>query len=149
MQVTQSVSIAASKSQVWAAISDLDNAKVMISGIADLEVLERPESGLVGLKWRETRVMWGKEATEVMWITEAQENQYYCTRAESHGSVYATRLSLQEVNQSTELTMAFTAQAETLMAKVLSFIMGPMIRKSLATALSQDLNDIKAFVESQ
>lgn len=46
---------------------------------------ENTASGLVGLKWRETRMLFGKEATAEKWITDAVENECYKTRAESDG----------------------------------------------------------------
>lgn len=42
----------------------------MVSGIISLNILHQPEDGLVGLKWEETRKMFGKEASETMWITD-------------------------------------------------------------------------------
>ncbi|NQZ10526.1 MAG: hypothetical protein HRT35_25515 [Algicola sp.] len=43
--------------------------------------------------------------------------------------------------------MSFTAQPQTFMAKVLSFIMAPMMKGSMNKMLAKDLSDIKAFVE--
>jgi len=91
--------------------------------------------------------MFGKEATEVMWITDAAENDYYCTRAESHGSIYKTRLSLDEDGDRTRLTMAFTGEPQTMGAKVMSFFMGGLMKGSMEKELLKDLTDIKKFVE--
>jgi len=44
-----------------------------------IEVLEKPDAGFVGFKWKETRKMFGKEATEIMWITDSVENEYFST----------------------------------------------------------------------
>ena len=65
----------------------------MISGIEKIEVLEKPSHGLVGLKWEETRIMFGKTAIEIMWITEAEDNSHYQTRAEHRNVVYISKLS--------------------------------------------------------
>jgi hypothetical protein len=112
-----------------------------------IEILEKPKTGIDGLKWRETRKMFGKEATEVMWVTESVENEYYCTRAESHGSVYITRLSLNESKGVTTLTMSFSGEPQTLIAKLLSAIMSKFIKNSIEKELRKDLNDIKNHVE--
>src|SRR5687768_2543408 len=93
MKVHAQVHIRAPKEAVWKTITDIKNAPNRISGIQKVEVLEQPPSGVVGLKWRETRTMFGKSATEVMWITKAVENSYYETRAESHGAIYHSRMS--------------------------------------------------------
>ena len=87
------VDIDAPKNAVWHAISDIENAATNIDGIQKIEVLERPAAGLVGLKWKETRKMFGKEATETMWITEAVENDYYQAHAESCGCHYISTSS--------------------------------------------------------
>lgn len=136
--------------KVWQAVSKIEGCADFISGILQLEVLKRPEQGLVGLKWRETRKMFGQEASETMWITEAVENRYYCTRAENHGAIYTTRLQL-EPNSSatTRLSMSFEATSESLWVRLISKLMTPLIKGSMIKALKQDLEDIKAFVESR
>ena len=82
-----------------------------------------------------------------MWITESVENEYYCTRAESHGSIYVTRLSLSESAGVTTLTMAFSGEAQTFVARILSTMMGAFINKSMTKELQKDLLDIKNYVE--
>ena len=149
MQCSTSIEISKPKADVWKAVTDIPNAVGMISGILSVEVLENPEAGLVGFKWKETRKMFGKEATEIMWITDAADNEYYCTRAESHGSVYKTRLSLNDDDGNTRLTMAFTGEPQTMGAKILSFVMGGFMKGSMEKELRKDLTDIKNFVEQR
>lgn len=149
MMVTVDIEINAPASSVWQAITDIEHCQGMIAGILNIEILEKPADSLVGLKWRETREMFGKETTETMWVTEAQDTAYYCTRAESHGSVYLTRLDLKPQNDITSLTMTFTAEAQSLVAKIMSFIMRPLITGSIKKALTGDLQDIKHFVENK
>ena len=147
MIVTVEIAINESKDSVWKAITDIEKCESMISSIMKINILDKPSDSLVGLRWEETREMFGKEATETMWITESVVNEYYCTRAESRGSVYVTRLSLTKSGSNTLLTMAFSGIAQTNFAKILSFLMGPLIRKSIKKALMKDLEDIKEFVE--
>ena len=149
MRCSTSIEISKPKAEVWNAVTDIPNAVGMISGIISVEVLENPETGLVGFKWKETRKMFGKEATEIMWITDAGENEYYCTRAESHGSVYKTRLSLNDDDGNTRLTMAFTGEPQTMGAKILSFVMGGFMKGSMEKELQKDLVDIRNFVEQR
>ncbi len=51
---------------VWQVLTDLDNAADTLSGVIRIERLAG-EGYAVGTKWRETRKMMGKEATEDMW----------------------------------------------------------------------------------
>src|SRR5262249_33006097 len=62
MLVEVQVTINASKEAVWAAITNIENASETISGIEKIEVVEEPANGLVGLRWRETRMLFGKPA---------------------------------------------------------------------------------------
>ena len=148
MNLSVHIDINRSKEKVWAAITDIEHCDEMISAITKLNIIKKPNSGLVGLTWQETRIMFGQESSETMWITECVENDYYCTRAESHGAVYLTRLALQESDGLTRLTMTFTGQAQTLLAKLLSGLMNVFIVGSMKKALLKDLQDIKQFVES-
>ena len=147
MKLSVDIEIEKPKEDVWAVITDIENCDNFISAIIDLKILNKPENGLVGLKWQETRLMFGKQASEAMWITEAVENQYYATRAESHGSVYISRLSLSETGSNTLLTISFTAEAQKLLVKIVSACMGVFIKSSMKKALYKDLEDIKKYIE--
>lgn len=148
MNVNVEIEISEPKATVWRAITDFDHWSTMISGIKDIDIVNLPEEGIVGLKWKETRLMFGKEAVETMWITEAIANHHYCTRAESHGSVYITRLSVSDLGQHTLLSMSFTSKAQSLLVEILSACMGPFIKSSMKKFLLKDLVDIKNFVEN-
>jgi hypothetical protein len=149
MKIEVQIEIAASKEDVWRAITNIEGSADTIGAIEQVEVLERPDAGLVGLKWRETRNLFGKTATEVMWITDAAENQFYQTRAESHGSVYVSRLAIAENDAGVTLTMGFEGTPQTTAAKLMSATMGKMFKGATEKALRQDLQDIKAAVEGR
>lgn len=149
MKLSVQVEINDSKERVWNAISDIENSVHMISGIEKIEVLEKPEADFVGFKWRETRTMFGKEATEVMWITDSVENDYYQTRAESHGSVYISRLSVADSGDGCILTMGFDGEPQTVGAKIMDALTGFIFKSATIKALQKDLEDIKATVEKK
>jgi hypothetical protein len=73
MLVEVQVTINGFKAAIWAAITNIAIAAETISGIENIEVLEKPANGLVGLRWRETRTLFGKPATAEKWITDAVE----------------------------------------------------------------------------
>ena len=95
MLVEAQETINGSKAAIWAVITNIGNSSEIISGIEKIEVLEKPANGLVGLKWRETRILFGKSATVEKWITDAVENEFYKTRAEDGGFVFVTTMSFQ------------------------------------------------------
>src|SRR5262245_30746324 len=120
MFVEAQVTINGSKAAIWKAITDIENASEAISGIENIEVLDKPASGLVGLKWRETRMLFGKPATAEKWITDAAENQFYKTRAEDRGFVYLTTLRISESNGGMTLTSSHDSQPQGIVAKLMS-----------------------------
>ena len=147
MALEVEVTIEGPKEDVWNVITDIENAPDAITGIEKIEILEKPSDGLVGLKWQETRTLFGRTATEIMWITDAVENEMYKTRAESHGAVYITSLVVSNQDAKTRLTMEFDAAPQTLSAKVMAAITSIFFKKATKKALMQDLIDIKAAVE--
>lgn len=148
MRVGAEVDVAAPKHVVWNIITNIDEAQHTITAIEKIEVLERPPQGLLGLKWRETRTMFGKTAIEVMTVTEVEEGTHYCTEAESHGSAYFSKLSVAEVGDATRLTMTFRGEAQSFGAKVMSAVLGPLFKGATEKAMRQDLLDIKAKAEA-
>ena len=121
---------------------------LIFSGIENVEILEHPKDSLVGLKWIETRTMFGKTATETMWVTEAEENHYYQTRAENHGAIYISRLEITEENGQNFLSMSFDGQAQSFGARIMSVIFGFLMKGATKKMIQQDLEDIKKVVES-
>ena len=147
MIVEAQVTINGSKAAIWAAITNIECASQIISGIAKLEVLEKPANGLVGLKWRETRLLFGKPATAEKWITEAVENEYYKTRAEDGGFVFITTKRISETRDGLTLTEIHESLPQGIVAKLMSLPMGLFFKRVAQKAVQQDLNDIQAVVE--
>ncbi len=92
--------------------------------------------------------MFGKEATEVMEITQWRPPHEYVTSVQSHGSDYRCTLRVEPAAAGSTLSFHFTATPLTLMAKVMSALMGPLMRGAITKALQGDLNAIKAACEA-
>ncbi len=147
MLVEVQVTIEGSKAAVWTAITNIEHASDIITGIEKVEVLEKPAHGLVGLKWRETRMLFGKPASADKWITDAVENEFYKTRAEDNGFVFLSTLRLAEAGGGITLTSIHDSKPQGFMARLMLIPMGLFFRGVAKKALLQDLNDIKATVE--
>ena len=146
MIVEAQVTINASKAAVWAVIANIEHAAEIISGIEKIEVVEKPATGLVGLKWKETRMLFGKPATVEKWITEAQENEFYTTRAEQDGFVFITTNRI----TGSDGSVAFTAIHETIpqgFAAKLKALPMVFLKGVIKKAILQDLEDIKASAQ--
>lgn len=147
MLVEAQVTINGSKAAIWAAITDIENAAETISGIEKVEVVEKPSDGLVGLRWRETRMLFGKPATAEKWITDAAENEFYKTRAESDGFVFLSTMSIAESSGGITLTSLHDSQPQGLVARLMSIPMRLVFKGVAKKAILQDLHDIKSAVE--
>ena len=152
------VDINAPMAKVWHTICDIEHSASNISGIDEIEVLEQPttDGSIVGLKWKETRIMFGKEATETMWIIDAVENDYYKVQAESCGCQYISIMRVSEVEEAggstataatTRLTMSHETIPQTFIAKLLNLPMGWLMKGYMEEMIKKDLEDIKAKVE--
>ena len=148
MIVEAKVIINGSRAAIWAAITDIENAAKIMSGIEKIEILEKPSNGLVGLKWRETRMLFGEPAAVEKWITDAAENEFYKTRAESPGFVFLSTIRISENSGGITLTSSHDYKPQGIVARLQSI---PMIlfRGVMKKAILQDLNDIKAAVERE
>jgi hypothetical protein len=138
MIVETQVAINGSKAAIWAAITNIENASEIISGIENIEVLERPANGLVGLRWRETRMLFGKPATAEKWITDAAENEFYKTRAEDNGFVFLSTMSISESSSGIMLTSSHVSEPQGIAAKLMSIPMGLFFKGVAKKALMQD-----------
>lgn len=147
MIVKAQVTINGSRAALWAAITNIENAAEIIRGIEKIEVIEKPANGLVGLRWRETRMLFGKPATVEKWITEAAANEFYRTRAEDGGFVFLTTKSISEGSGGMTLTEAHESKPQGIVARLMSIPMVLFFRGVVRKALLQDLNDIKTAVE--
>jgi uncharacterized membrane protein len=147
MLVEAQIDISGPKAAVWAAIADIENAPEIISGIERVEVVEKPARGLVGLRWRETRLLFGKPATVEKWITDAAENEFYKTRAESDGFVFLTTMSIVERRDASTLTSSHESLPQTMAARLQSIPMALFFKGVIRRAILKDLSDIKSNVE--
>ncbi|MEX0171662.1 SRPBCC family protein [Streptomyces sp. LMG1-1-1.1] len=142
--------VAASPGRVWEAITDLRDLPRVLSGVERVEVLTEGVFG-VGTRWRETRRMLGKEATEEMTVTECEAPDRYVTVAESHGMHYVSALSLtSDGGGGTTLRMAFSARpAQGRTPGLVARLLARFGAKAVAKALAKDLSDIANAVESR
>ena len=147
MIVEAQVTIDGSRDAIWAVIADIENTSAIINGIERIEILDKPASGLVGLRWRETRMLFGKPATVEKWITEAAENEFYQTRAEDNGFVFLTTMRIAEDGGDIVLISRHETRPQGFVARLQSIPMKLLFKGVIKKAILQDLNDIKSAVE--
>jgi len=151
MNISVDIEIEKPLEVVWKNICNIKKADKMISAITRLKILEEPdeEGSLLGLKWRETRKVFGKESDETMWIINYQHLSSYTTRAENHGAVYTSTLSVKEIGENTLLTMAFSSTSDSRWMRIVAVVMGFFVKRSMTKMLDKDLLEIKQFIEKK
>lgn len=146
MTVEAHITINATKAAVWAATTDIERFAELLSGVENIELMEKPATVLVGLKWKETRILFGKEATVEKWISEAKENEFYKTQAEQDGFVFITTNRIAGSDGNVTPTGIHETQPQGFATKLKSL---PMVffKGAIRKAILQDLNDVKKAVE--
>ena len=133
---------------VWAIITDLDRSPEIIDGIDSIERLDTGSGFDVGTRWRETRTMFGRQATEELEITAVEPGTSYTVEADGHGAHYVATMSLEPVGDRTRLNMTFEAQPDGLVSKVMANTLGRLMLGSTRKALQRDLDDIASAATS-
>jgi len=141
-----STTIDAPPEDVWAHLVDIERYPELISGIKGVEKQTEGPVG-VGTRFRETRVMFGKEATEEMEFAAVDPPRSFELVAESHGARHLTTTSLAPESGGTRVEMTFETTPVKLLAKLMMPLSGLML-KSCRKAMEQDLADVKAAIES-
>ena len=148
MKVVVKIEINAPIDKVFEYFSDVQKIGERIEGIKKVEILSKEKSG-AGLKWRETRVMFGKEATEEMWITAFSPPISYSVDAESHGMKYHSVYTFNEVGNGTTVEMVFEGTPVSVGAKLTAPLFNLVFKSSTKKALKKDMEDLKALLEKQ
>ena len=133
--------------RVFALATDFANAPDAIEAITKVEMLTQGPVGK-GTRFRETRKMFGREVTEEMEVTSFEPPSHYTLGCESGGCRYHSELRFERSGAGTDVSLTFDAVPLTLLAKVLSVVMRPMM-KSMAKACAKDLADMKKLLEDQ
>jgi len=132
--------------RVFAAATDFQNLPKFIRGIKKVEMLTDGPVG-AGARFRETRTVFKREATEEMQVTAFEPPRRVALGCESCGCRYHTEFTFTPAGNGTDVRMTFEAQPLSLFAKVMSVLMKPMIKACLRES-EKDLDDVKAAVES-
>lgn len=140
--------VAAPAEKVWAICTDLDGTKDVISAITALERTDGGSGFGVGTAWRETRVMFGREATESMAVTQVDEGRSYVVESLSRGVLYRSVMRVEPKGDGCRLSWEFGAEAQSTSAKLMS-LLGKLMEGSTRKALMADLDDIAAAAEAE
>lgn len=146
MIVEAQITINGTLEAVWAAMADIENSAQILSGVEKIEIVERPANGIRGLKWRETRMLFGKPATVEKVVIAGAENEFFSTEAKEGGFIFSTTNLIREREDGILLRSTHQTIPQGFIATMKAL---PMIffKGVIKQAILQDLNDIKTAVE--
>ena len=127
---------------VFSAVSDIRRFSEALPHVVKFEFLTEQKTG-VGTRFRETRLMGGKEAETELEVTEFVENERVRLVADSHGTIWDTTFTVEAGDGATKLDMVMDARAHKLLPKLMNPLVMGMIRK----AVERDMDLVKAYCE--
>ena len=145
--LTVSTHVSAPLERVFEVYTEIDKAAERIPDIVALEVLSEGPFR-VGTRWRETRVIFKKEATEEMWVTSLDPPKSYTVDAESNGMRYSTLFSFAPDGDGTKATWSFSGTALTLGAKIVAPILNVLMKGTMKKCMRRDLEALRDVCES-
>ena len=141
--------VQAAPQRVWDVLADVAHADQTLRGVTHVElVTEGPYD--VGTRWRETRRMFGKEATEEMHVTAAEAPTRTVVEADSRGVHYVTEFTVApSAGGASRLTMDFTAVPADAnpVQRMLGRLLGRLGAKATEKVMAKDVEDIAARAE--
>lgn len=129
---------------VFRTVADISQFSQAIPHIVKVEYLSDIKVG-VGTRFRETRLMKGKETPTELKVTEYIENDRARLVADSHGTVWDTLFVVAGDGDQTKLTITMDAISRNLLTKVVVFMISGMVRK----AIERDMDSVKAYCEKR
>jgi uncharacterized protein YndB with AHSA1/START domain len=130
---------------VFKTVADPTQFAQAISGVTKLEFLSSTKRGL-GTRFRQSRVLNGKEMTLDFDVTDYVENERVRIVNEIHGTRWDSVITLTASNAFTILTMRMDTTTRPLVPRLL---MPLMLRLFIRKAVEKDFDAVKAFCEKE
>ena len=129
---------------VFNTVADINQFSKAIPHIVKVEILSDVRSG-VGTKFRETRLMKGREAATDLEVTEFAQNEHVRLVADSHGTIWDSVFAVKSIAGGTELTLTMDAKSDKLIPKIMNRLIYGMVKK----ALERDMDSVKEYCEKE
>ena len=139
--------IAASPETVFRLATDFEHAAERMRGITKAEVLTEGPVGQ-GTRIRETRVMFGREATEEMELTSFEPPRSYVMTSENHGCRYTTLFEFLPRDEGTEVALTFEAEPRTVTARLMG-LLARFMMSGCRQEVEKDLEDLMDAAEGR
>jgi carbon monoxide dehydrogenase subunit G len=127
---------------VFNTVADITEFSKALPHIVKVEFLSDTRKG-VGTRFRETRVMNGREVSNELEVTEYVQNDRVRIVSDSHGTIWDSLFTVRPEDGNTTLTMTMDASAYKLIPRFMNFAIRGMVRR----AVENDLDMVRAFCE--
>ena len=127
---------------VFRTVAHVEQFSQAVPGILRVEFVSEVKSG-AGARFRETRMMMGREASTELEVTEHVENERVRIVSEAGGALWDTVFTTVPDGEGTALKMVMDAQPRSASAKMTL----PLIIGAVRKAVEEDMDAVKAFCE--
>ena len=131
---------------VFGVFSDIPRAHEMIEQITAIDMLTDGPVG-VGTRWRETRRVFKREATEQMQVTAFEPGQSYTVECRSCGCEYESTWRFEPDGDATLVKFEMGYRPLTVVAKLMSPL-GRLMMPMMKQCFERDFLALKAVAES-
>ena len=146
LSVSREVSV--SPEALWDLVTDLDRSPNVISAVTSIKRLDSGTGFEVGTKWQETRMIFDREATEILEVTDMDPGHSYTVETDADGAHYRSVISVEAAPAGSTITITFGAESAGAVSKVLAGTIGRLFEGGTRKALAQDLDDIAVVAEA-
>lgn len=145
MRLSFERTVEAPREAVFAAFRDAARWPEFVSGIESVAGAEGPLN--VGDTFRETRTMFGREATETFAVTGLRPGEELTLESDSCGARFVSRHTFEDAGGGrTRVRLEMTSRPLTLFAKLMSPL-GALMAGSMRKAIEKDLDEFAAECE--
>ncbi len=128
--------------KVFKTLATIDQFCKAVPGIQNIEFLSDIKYG-VGTRFRETRLMNGKEASTELEVTELVENERVRMVSDAGGTIWDTVFEVKQADGMVEMNMQMDAIPHRFPARIIT----PMIIGMVGRFVEQDMDSVKEFCE--
>lgn len=141
-RITVARTINASVEKVFNTVAHIDGFSKAIPHIVNVEFLSDQKTG-VGTRFKETRLMRGKEASTVLEVTEYVANERIRLVSDAGGTIWDSVFKVGPTGEGTALELSMEARPYKLLSKLITPLLTPILSK----ALTSDMDAVKAYCE--
>lgn len=129
--------------RVFETVAQIENFQKALPHITNVEFLTDSHVG-VGTRFRETRLMRGREANTELEVTEYVANERVRLVSDAGGTIWDTVFTVEPSEKTTELFMVMEARAYKTMARIVN----PLIARTIGKSIEGDMDAVKVYCES-